>query len=173
MTRKETEDLYREMRSRLKGFLHVQYRGLSREEHEDVIQDTFELLLKNPDKWTDTERDCFPLICEMVKRRAKDRLRHFRMRDNKSEAIFTTYNNTILKDPASIDHYDLEGDLTERQREIFVMSLQGYSYNEIMSKLNIAKSTVNTTLDVVRKRLRSKLSLHKHQGHPIRQYQTQ
>ena len=173
MTKKETEDLSRNMRSRLKGFLHVRYSNLSKEEHEDIIQDIFELLLSNPDKWTDTDRDCFPLMCEMVKHRSKDRLRHLRMRDTKSERIFNTYNNTILKDPASIDHYNLEGDLTERQREIFALSLQGYSYSEIMDICNIARQTVNTTLQVVRKRLRSKLESHKHRDHPTPQYQTQ
>ena len=173
MTKNETEKIYKELRSRLKGYLYVHYYNLSKEEHEDIIQDTYELLLKKPEKWTDTNRDCFPLMCEMVKRRANGRIRHYRMREGKSERIYNTYNNTVLKDPASRDIYELKEHLTERQAEILVMKMQGYEYKEIMSKLGIAKSTVNTTLDVIRKRLRWKLSLHKHQDRPTRQYQTQ
>lgn len=172
MTKQETEDLYRALRSRLKGFLYVQYYNLSQEEHEDIIQDTFVLLLKNPQKWTDIKRDCFPLMCEMVKRRAKDRLRHYRMRDGKSERIYAKYSDTVLQDPATINMYDLDSDLTERQAEILALKMQGYEYKEIMSKLGIAKSTVNTTLDVVRKKLRSKLSSHRHLNRPTHQYQT-
>ena len=173
MTKQETEDLYRTLRSRLKGFLYVQYHNLSQEEHEDIIQDTFVLLLKNPQKWTDIKRDCFPLMCEMVKRRAKDRLRHYRMRDGKSERIYAKYSEAVLQDPATITMYDLDSDLTERQAEILALKMQGYEYKEIMSKLGIAKSTVNTSLDVVRKKLRSKLSSHRHLSHPTPQYQTQ
>lgn len=173
MTKSETEKIYKELHSRLKGYLYVHFYNLSKEEHEDIIQDTYELLLKKPEKWTDIKRDCFPLLCEMVKRRAKDKIRHMQMRNKKSEQIFNKYNNTVLKDPASRDIYELKEHLTERQAEILVMKMQGYQYREIMSKLGIAKSTVNTTLDVIRKRLRWKLSLHKHQDRPTRQYQTQ
>ena len=173
MTKQETEDLYRGLHSRIKGFLYVHYPNLSREEHEDIIQDTYELLLKNPDKWTNTSRDCFPLMCEMVKRRANGRIRHYRMREGKSERIYNTYSNTVLEDPASIEIYNLKDELTERQAEILLMKMQGYEYKDIMSKLGIAKSTVNTTLDVVRKRLRWKLSSHRRLNHPTPQYQTQ
>ena len=173
MTKQETEAVYRELHSRIKGFLYVHYPKLSQEEHEDIIQDTYELLLKKPEKWTDTERDCFPLMCEMVKRRANGRIRHLRMREGKSEKIFNTQANHVLPDPATYISYELKSELTDRQIEILVMKMQGYEYKDIMSKLGIAKSTVNTTLDVIRKRLRWKLSSHRHLNRPTLQYQTQ
>ena len=173
MTHSETEDVFRHMHSRLKGYLYVHFYNLSQEEHEDIIQDVYELLLKKTDKWTDMTRDAFPLLCEMVKRRAKDKIRHLQMRSKKSERIFHTYNNTVLQDPATRYIYDLDEELTERQVEILVLKMQGYEYKEIMSKLGIAKSTVNTTLDVIRKRLRWKLSSRKRQDRPTPQYQTQ
>jgi RNA polymerase sigma factor (sigma-70 family) len=173
MTIHEVEKVFRSLRSRLRGFLYVQYHGLSSEEHDDIIQDTFELLLKNPDKWTDTSRDCFPLMCEMVKRRANGRIRHYRMRAGKSEKIYHTQANHVLPDPATRILDELDAGLTERQTEIFVMKMQGYEYKDIMARLGIAKSTVNTTLDVVRKKLRSKVLLHRRQDHPILRYRTQ
>lgn len=173
MTKNDIEKTFRSLRSRLRGFLYVQYNNLSREEHDDIIQDTFELLLKHPDKWTDTERDVFPLMCEMVKRRAKDRIRHYRMRAGKSEKIYHTQANHVLPDPATRILDELDAGLTERQTEIFIMKVQGYEYKDIMARLGIAKSTVNTTLDVVRKKLRSKFSSRKRQDHPILRYRTQ
>ena len=173
MTHSETEDVFRHMHSRLKGYLYVHFYNLSQEEHEDIIQDVYELLLKKTDKWTDMTRDAFPLLCEMVKRRAKDKIRHLQMRSKKSERIFHSYNNTVLQDPATRYIYDLDDELTERQVEILVLKMQGYEYKEIMSKLGIAKSTVNTTLDVIRKRLRWKLSSRRRLSHPTPQYQTQ
>jgi RNA polymerase sigma factor (sigma-70 family) len=172
MTSREVETIFRTLRSRLRGFLHVRYYGLSSEEHDDIIQDTCELLLKKPEKWNDNTRDYFPLMCEMVHRRANGRLRHYRMRNRKSEAIFNKYN-VVLDDPASRELYELDAGLTERQTEIFVMKMQGYEYKDIMSKLGIAKSTVNTTLDVARKKLRLKFSSNRRSGHPIRRCQTE
>ena len=174
MTKNEIEKTFRSVRSRLRGFLFVQYSNLSREEHDDIIQDTFELLLKHPDKWTDMKRDVFPLVCEMVKRRAKDRIRHYRMRAGKSEAIYNKYSHmVVIADPASRALYELDAGLTERQTEIFVMKMQGYEYKDIMNKFGIAHSTVNTTLDVARKKLRSKVLSYRRQDHPILQYRTQ
>ena len=173
MTKDEVEKTFRSLRSRLRGFLFVQYGNLSREEHDDIIQDTFELLLKHPDKWTDTARDVFPLMCEIVKRRARGRIRHLRMREGKSEKIFKTQANHILPDPATCIPFELESELTDRQIEILVMKMQGYEYKDIMAKLGIAHSTVNTTLDVVRKKLRSKVLSHTHLNLPTPRYQTQ
>jgi RNA polymerase sigma factor (sigma-70 family) len=182
MTTNEVENIFRTLRSRLRGFLHVRYDGLSSEEHDDIIQDTCELLLRKPEKWNDNTRDYFPLMCEMVKMRASNRIRHYRMREGKSEAIFNKYNDTILKDPALIDIYNLgiskysmsnTGGITERQAEIFIMSMQGYTYKEIMKKLGIAKSTVNTTISVVKKKLRSKVLSRTHPSHPIHRYRTE
>ena len=173
MTTNEDETIFRTLYSRLRGFLHVHYYRLSREEHDDIIQDTCELLLKTPERWNDNTRDYFPLMCEMVKRRAKDRVRHYRMRENKSEQIYRTQDSYVLSDPATRILYDLDAELTERQAEIFILSLQGYTYKDIMKKLGIAKQTVNTTLQVVRKKLRSKFSSRKRQDHPILRYRTQ
>ena len=105
--------------------------------------------------------------------KATSQREHYRMREGKSERIYNTYNNTVLEDPASIEIYDLKDELTERQAEILLMKMQGYEYKDIMSKLGIAKSTVNTTLDVIRKRLRWKLSSRRRLSHPTPQYQTQ
>ena len=182
MTTNEVENIFRTLRSRLRGFLHVHYDGLSSEEHDDIIQDTCELLLRKPEKWNDNTRDYFPLMCEMVKMRASNRIRHYRMREGKLEEIFNEYNDTMLKDPALIDIYNLgiskysmsnTGGITERQAEIFIMSMQGYTYKEIMKKLGIAKSTVNTTISVVKKKLRSKVLSRTHPSHPIHRYQTE
>jgi DNA-binding CsgD family transcriptional regulator len=104
------------------------------------------------------------------------------MREGKLEEIFNEYNDTMLKDPALIDIYNLgiskysmsnTGGITERQAEIFIMSMQGYTYKEIMKKLGIAKSTVNTTISVVKKKLRSKVLSRTHPSHPIHRYQTE
>ena len=173
MTTNEVETIFRTLYSRLRGFLHVHYYRLSREEHDDIIQDTCELLLKHPEKWNDDTRDYFPLMCEMVKRRAKDRTRHYRMRESKSEKIYHTQADHVLPDPATRILYELDAGLTDRQAEIFVLSMQGYTYEDIMKKLGIAKQTVNTTLHVVRKKLRSKVLSHTHPSHPTRQYRTQ
>lgn len=172
MTTDEVEKVFRSLRSRLRGFLHVRYYGLSSEEHDDIIQDTCELLLKNPDKWTDTSRDCFPLMCEMVHRRASGRIRYYRMREKKSEIIYNKYN-VVLDDPAANVLFEIDADLTERQTEIFVMKMQGYEYKDIMKKFGIAHSTVNTTLDVARKKLRLKFLSNKRSGHPTRRCQTE
>ena len=173
MTSGEVEHIFRTLRSRLRGFLYVQYYNLSREEHDDIIQDTCELLLKKPEKWNDDTRDYFPLMCEMVKRRAKDRIRHYRMRESKSEKIYHTQANHVLPDPATRILDEMDAGLTERQTEIFIMKVQGYEYKDIMTRLGIAKSTVNTTLDVVRKKLRSRFSSSTHPNHPTLQCQTQ
>ena len=173
MTNEKVEEIFRSLRSRLRGFLHVHYYGLSSEEHDDIIQDTCELLLKKPEKWNDDTYDYFPLMFQMVKMRAADRLRHYRMRENKSEQIYRTQDSYVLPDPSTRILHELDAGLTERQTEIFVMKMQGYEYKDIMSKLGIAKSTVNTTLDVVRKKLRSKVLSRTHPSHPIHQYQTE
>jgi RNA polymerase sigma factor (sigma-70 family) len=172
LTHQEIEEIFKTQDSKLKGYLYNNFNRISREEREDILQETYMTLLSNPHRF-DTKRDTFPLLCQMVKMRALGRIRHSKMADTKYESIYIKYTepHTHISDPASI--LRIEEELTNRQAEIFHLFVQGYSYTEIMDICKIAKQTVNTTLARVREILRSIFSLHTHQDHPIHQYQNQ
>ncbi len=172
MTHQEIEEVFKTQDSKLKGYLYNNFNRISREEREDILQETYITLLSNPHRF-DTERDTFPLMCQMVKMRALGRIRHFKMADTKHESIYIKYTEpqTEISDPAYI--LRIEDELTNRQAEIFHLFIQGYSYSEIMDMCNIARQTVNTTLARAREILRSIFSSHTHRDHPIHQYQSQ
>ena len=172
MTHQEIETIFKTHHSKLKGYLYNNFNRIPKEEREDILQDTYITLLTNPHRWH-VNHNPFYLLCNMVRMRALGRLRHKKMANNKSETIYTKYVVPMneISDPASI--LRIEDELTKRQAQIFHLFLQGYSYAEIMDDLNIAKSTINTTLIRTREILRSIFSLHMRPSHPIRQSQNQ
>lgn len=172
MTHQEIEEVFKTQHSKLKGYLYNNFNRIPKEEREDILQETYITLLSNPHRW-DSERDTFPLMCQMVKMRALGRITHNKMANTKYESIYIKYTQpqTEISDPASI--LRIEDELTNRQAEIFHLFVQGYSYSEIMDMCNIARQTVNTTLARVREILRSIFSLHMRPNHPTHQYQNQ
>lgn len=147
----------------LPQFYLIAYRYLrSQEEAEDVVADCFEKLLKmsitdRHQKFILNKIDLKALLIVIVKNKALDVLKtkknRIRIIDTLKNWMPTTSKNNSNASFTADDFAILFNSLSEKERKIISLNMEGYSHEEIGSQLNITEKTVSNTLSITRKKI--------------------
>src|SRR5690625_3483027 len=157
------ERVFREHYESLCAFVYS-YTG-SDDLAEDIVQDVFLSIWKDPERWVSADR-VRVLLFVAARNRAVDHLRHLRVRERHVQ-------RTIAEGPTrmapraddALAHKEVQealdeavASLPDRAREIFLLSReQGLTYREIAERLGISIKTVETQIGRSLKRLRAQL----------------
>lgn len=134
---------------------------MSKEIARDIVQDSFVMLLENR-KSIDPEQSLKGYLYVVVKNRCLNHLRSFKIADTNQcrliEALiftssFSDEDGQELMD--KVNHYREE--LSEQQRIIIDLKIEGKSYVEIANDLGITTSTVNVHIKRAYKFLRDRI----------------
>lgn len=132
---------------------------MSKEVARDIVQDSFVMLLENK-KSIDPEQSLKGYLYVAVKNRCFNHIRSFKIVDTNQcrlieSLIFTSdccVNENELELMDKVNHYCNK--LSEQQRTIINLKMEGKSYIEIADELGITTSTVNVHIKRAYKFLR-------------------
>ena len=122
----------------------------SKEEAEDLLQDTSVKIWKNADKYDDSKGRLFTWILNIARNTAIDKTRTKKFQENKKSQQLdsTVYDNIRFSEEMKILDPGLENlinQLDPKYRQIIdLLYLQGYSQKEIATQLDIPLGTVKS-----------------------------
>lgn len=142
----------------------IAYRYLrNHEDSEDIVADAFEKLLKMPvdkrkQKFLESGIDLKALLIVVVKNKSLDKIK---VRNNRRRIIASiqhliprTTKNDVLNHFSDEIVESILLLLPKRERQMFRMTLQGYSREEIAMAFEVSLKTVSNTLSSSRSRLK-------------------
>jgi RNA polymerase sigma-70 factor (ECF subfamily) len=162
----------------LEGLFREHYAGLcsfvygylsSDDAAEDLVQDLFVAIWRDPMRWYEAGDALRPLLYVAARNRALDALKHQRVRDR--HAVAVAGSESMRAAPAAdvvVAHRQVQqaldaavAALPARAREIYLLSReQGLTYREIAERLGISVKTVETQMSRSLKRLRLDLAIY-------------
>jgi RNA polymerase sigma-70 factor (ECF subfamily) len=159
------ERLFREHYATLCTFAHGYL--ASDDAAEDLVQDLFVAIWRNPARWRDAGDALRPLLFVAARNRALDLLKHQRVRERHAPSLaLVLEESTPPAADALLTHHEvqraLEGAiaaLPDRAREIYRLSRgHGLTSRQIAERLGISVKTVETQMGRSLKRLRIALA---------------
>lgn len=160
------ERIFRDHYAELCAFVYG-YTG-SDEAAEDIVQDLFLSIWRDPARWTGRESVRL-LLFVAARNRAFDYLRYRRVRERHAQRAIAEAVVGAVAPPADDVATSKElrealdeaiGELPERAREVFLLNREeGLTYREIAERLGISIKTVETLMSRSLKKLRARLAV--------------
>lgn len=141
---------------------------LSDDAAEDLVQDLFVAIWRDPARWLEAGDGLRPLLYVAARNRSLDALRYQRVRTRHAAQEIAEQAHVAPAAEATVARQEIQraldaavAALPARAREIFVLHReQGLTYREIASQLGISIKTVETQMSRSLKRLRHHLAAH-------------
>jgi len=143
----------------------IAYRYLkSQEDAEDVVANCFEKLLKmsveeRKEMFIINQLEIKAVLIVIVKSKSLDALKkktnRFRIVDTLKNWMPSTTSNTSSAFFTNEDFSVLSNSLSDKERTILKLNIEGYTHQEICSQLHISEKTVSNTLSLSRKKIKN------------------
>jgi len=160
------EQLFREHYAGLCAFVYGYTK--SHEVAEDIVQELFLAIWREPDRWTE-HGSVRVLLYTAARNRALDHLRHKRVRAKYAQRTIAESEGSAFAPAADDEVVNKEirealnaaiDSLPERAREMFRLNrTHGLSYREIAERLDVSIKTVETQMSRSLKKLRAQLAV--------------
>lgn len=165
MTNREFSTEFEKWTNYLKGFAY----NLTRDKHlaEDLYQDTAVAVFRNQDKFTSNTnmKGWLGVIMRnlFINSYRKKKRRSLIFDNSKENYLLNDSENQVTNEGegniAMTEMLDLVNDLSDGLRTPFVMTYEGYKYEEIAQHMQLPVGTVKSRIFQARKTLKAKLSI--------------
>lgn len=130
---------------------------------EDIVQESFISLWNNREQ-IESANHLKAFLYQVTRNNCINHLKQVKIRSEHHADILKNVDNTnhfinfVIEEEANRLLYQTQKELPPKCREIFLLSVQGLSNNEIAEKLDISVNTVKTQKKIAYKKLKEKLS---------------
>ncbi|MGB9883012.1 MAG: RNA polymerase sigma factor [Microgenomates group bacterium] len=134
----------------------VDERVFEKQDVDDIVQEAFFKFYKAIDRF-DENKDILPYLLEIAKNQVKMYYRSKKTIFSLTERLIAKLpllnNKTSEENILDVDVNDYLKNLNKREKEIFLMLADGYSYKEISKKTKIPLNTIKSIIRRTRRKL--------------------